>query len=256
MIKKILILTANPWDTDRMRLDKEVQGIKKGLRRAKHRDQFDIRSEWAISFEDLRRALLDNEPQIVHFSGHGEKDGLMLEGDLGIGEAISSEALSELFDLCSDHVECVILNACYSASQAAAINKHINYVIGMPGKINDRAAIKFSVGFYDALGSDKNVELAFKFGCNAIRPLKIPKKLDPRLFKKKSVHLPQESKDDIGTESTGSLTPPTTPPSESKKKASQTINIGNAEKINITDSGDIINNETIYNYLTNPKKEQ
>ncbi len=167
-VKKILILSANPEDTDPLRLDKEVREIKEGLRRAKHREQFDIRSEWAISFEDLRGALLDYEPQIVHFSGHGDKDGIVLEGELELAVPISSEVLSELFELCSKHIECVILNACYSEPQAAAINKHINYVIGMPGKINDKAAIKFSRGFYDALGAGKSVEEAFKFGCNAI----------------------------------------------------------------------------------------
>jgi hypothetical protein len=256
MTKKILILAANPGDTDRLRLDKEVSEIKKGLRGARHREQFDIRSEWAISFDDLRRALLDNEPQIVHFSGHGDVDGLILEGELGIGEPISSEALSELFNLCSDHVECVILNACYSASQAAAINKYINYVIGMPKKIIDKAAIKFSVGFYDALGAGKTVEVAFKFGCLAFRQLNIPKEFDPRLYKKKSAHFPREEKSDSKTKQTNSPTPLNTPPSESQKAASQIINIGNAGKINITDKGDIINNETNYNYPTDPKKEK
>jgi hypothetical protein len=186
-IKKILILAANPGDTDQLRLDKEVRAIKESLRRAKHREQFDIRSEWAISFEGLRRALLDYEPQIVHFSGHGDEDGLVLEGELELAEPIPSEALSRLFELCSKHIECVILNACYSASQAAAINKHINYVIGMPGKINDKAAIKFSVGFYDALGAGENIEEAFKFGCNAVEQAfpNLPEHLMPLLKKGK-----------------------------------------------------------------------
>lgn len=166
-------------------MDKEVREIKESLRRAKLREQFDIRSEWAISFEDLRRALLDHEPQIVHFSGHGDKDGLVLEGELELAEPISSEALSRLFELFSKHIECVILNACYSAPQAAAINKHIIYVIGMPGKINDKAAIKFSVGFYDALGAGENVEKAFKFGCNAVEQVfpNLPDDLMPVLEK-------------------------------------------------------------------------
>jgi hypothetical protein len=184
--KKILILSANPGDTARLRLDKEVSEIKEGLRRAKHRELFSIHSEWAVSFGGLRRALLDHEPQIVHFSGHGDEDGLMLEGEFGLAVSISSEALSGLFELCSNHVECVILNACYSAPQAAAINKHINYVIGIPEKISDKAAIEFSVGFYDALGAGNTVEIAFKFGCNALRALNIPGKFDPILFKKKS----------------------------------------------------------------------
>jgi len=168
-IKKILILSANPKDTSRLSLDEEVREIEEGLLRSRCRGQFEIQTRWAVRHRDLRRSLLESEPQIVHFSGHGEKEGLILEGELGIAEPIPQNAISGLFELCSDHVECVILNACYSESQAVAINKHINYVIGMPGKIKDKAAIEFSVGFYDALGAGKTVEIAFKFGCNAIQ---------------------------------------------------------------------------------------
>jgi hypothetical protein len=168
MIKKILFLSANPMGTDRLSLDKEVREVEAGLRRAKLRDQFEIRSIWAVRFWDLRRALLEFEPHIVHFSGHGGEDGLIVEDERGIVEPISSKALSGLFKLCSTHVECVILNACYSESQADAINKHINYVICMQKEINDKAAFEFSVGIYDALGAGKSVEEAFEFGCNAV----------------------------------------------------------------------------------------
>ncbi len=62
--------------------------------------------------------------------------------------------MAQLFELCSDHVHCVVLNACYSEPQARAIVRHIDYVIGMKQAIGDESAIKFSVGFYDALGAD------------------------------------------------------------------------------------------------------
>ncbi len=35
----------------------------------------------------------------------------------------------------------MVLNACYSEVQAAEINKHINYVIGIKQEITDKAAI-------------------------------------------------------------------------------------------------------------------
>jgi hypothetical protein len=168
MIKKILILSANPSGTDRLRLDEEVREIEGGLKRAKLHDRFEIRSVWAVRFRDLRRELMEYEPHIVHFSGHGGEDGMILEGDRGIFEPVSAEALSDLFSLCTGHVRCVILNACYSAPQAEAINKHIDYVIGMQKEINDKAAFEFSVGIYDALGAGKSVPEAFKFGRNAV----------------------------------------------------------------------------------------
>jgi hypothetical protein len=77
---KILILAANPSNTDRLRLDREVRDIEEGLIRAQQRDCFEVIQRWAVSFRDLQRAILELNPQIVHFSGHGTReDGLVLE---------------------------------------------------------------------------------------------------------------------------------------------------------------------------------
>jgi hypothetical protein len=166
--KKILILAANPMDTTRLRLDEEIREIEQGMKLAKQRDQFEIKPLLAVRLRDLRRALLDHEPRIVHFTGHGNKEGLLVEDESGMAKRISSEALAGLFELFSNKIECVILSACLSAPQANAISKHINYVIGMKEEIDDDAAIEFAVGFYDALGAGRSVEDAFKFGRVAI----------------------------------------------------------------------------------------
>jgi hypothetical protein len=166
--KKILILAANPKTTPRLRLDEEIREIKEGIQQAKHGVQFEVKSELAVRLKDLRRMLLKYEPQVVHFIGHGNKAGLLVEDELGMAVSISSKALAGLFELFSDKTECVILSACYSAPQVKAIGKHINYVIGMQKEINDEAAIEFAIGFYDALAAGRSVENAFKFGTNAI----------------------------------------------------------------------------------------
>ncbi len=169
MKKIILVLSANPLGTDRLRLDKEVREIEAGLKGAKLREHFDIRSRWAVRFNDLRQALLDHEPHIVHFCGHSNENGLLVESDQGIAEPVSLQTLSGLFELCASHVRCVVLNACYSAPLAEAIARHIHYVIGMRKEVWDKTAVQFAVGIYDALGAGKSVQDAFKFGINAIQ---------------------------------------------------------------------------------------
>ncbi len=83
-VKKILILAANPKGTSPVRLDEEVREIDAGLRRARNTDQFVIESRWAVRPRDLQRAMLEVEPQIVHFSGHGAGDeGLVFEDEIG-----------------------------------------------------------------------------------------------------------------------------------------------------------------------------
>jgi len=181
----ILLLSANPANTTKLRLDEEMREIKEGLKRAKQREQFVIYTAQAVRYRDIHRAILDYEPQIIHFSGHGYgEDGLVFEDETGNIKLIDAEALGELFELFSDQVECVVLNACYSQVQATAIAQHINYVIGMNQEIPDKAAIEFAIGFYDALGAGKSVEFAHKLGCNLIKRAGVPGTLIPQLLTK------------------------------------------------------------------------
>lgn len=65
-MKKILILTTNPKNSDKLRLDEEVREIQEGLQRfpyekalpSRSRDQFEIIPKWAVRPDDFRRALL------------------------------------------------------------------------------------------------------------------------------------------------------------------------------------------------------
>ena len=169
-VKKILMLSANPKDTSPLRLGEEMRKIQEALKLAKHRDQFEIATFCAVRVEDLRRAMLDHQPHIVHFSGHGAgTEGLAFEDNSGITQLVSGEALASLFDLFRGTVECVLLNACYSEVQAQAIHQHVDYVIGMNQSIGDVAAIEFATGFYDALGALESYDYAFRMGCTAIQ---------------------------------------------------------------------------------------
>ena len=185
MVQTILILAANPKGTTPLRLDEEMREIDAGLQRAKQRKRFVLEQKWAVRPRDIQRAMLDINPQIVHFFGHGTGNGgLVFEDETGSAKLVDEEALAGLFELFAEQIECVVLNSCYSEIQANAIAQHINYVIGMSKAIGDRAAIEFAVGFYDALGAGKSVEFAYKFGCAAIRLAGIPEQLTP-IFKKK-----------------------------------------------------------------------
>lgn len=194
-MQTILILTANPQGTSPLRLDQEVRDIEQGLERAKQRDRFIVKSMLAVRPRDIQRAMLDLNPSIVHFSGHGTGDeGLVFEDETGSAKLVDGEALAGLFELFAEQVECVVLNGCYSEVQAEAIRQHINYVIGMKKAIGDKAAIEFAVGFYDALGAGRSVEFAHKLGCAAIRLAGIPEQLTPTLKKKPNIDLASAAK--------------------------------------------------------------
>jgi CHAT domain-containing protein len=182
---RILFLSASPTNEARLRVDQEAREIQEKLQLAKMRENFEYQIRLAVRPDDLTQALLDVEPRIVHFAGHGSASGaLFLENELGKSHPVEPETLASLFRLVSEQVECVILNACYTESQASAIVEHIQYVIGMSQAISDKAAIAFSVGFYQALGAGKSIEQAYDFGVVQIRLQGIPEHLTPVLIKK------------------------------------------------------------------------
>ncbi|MEO0934778.1 MAG: CHAT domain-containing protein, partial [Cyanobacteria bacterium J06641_2] len=109
---------------------------------------------------------------------------LLLGDENGNLKLVDTEALVTLFELFSTTIECVVLNACYSEVQASAIAKYIPYVIGMNQAIGDKAAIKFAMGFYNAIGAGESVEFAYKLGCNVIQLDGVPENLTPVLKKR------------------------------------------------------------------------
>lgn len=167
-ITKILFLAANPIDTPPLKLDEEIREIGEGLQRSKNRERFNFVNKMATRPKDLSRALLEENPNIVHFSGHGTPHSsanpseIVLEDENGYAKPISGVVLGELFKLFKEKIKCVILNSCYSEVQAKEIVKYIPIVIGMKNSIDDKSAITFATTFYDALGAGRDIKFAFE----------------------------------------------------------------------------------------------
>ena len=113
--KTILVLSANPRGD--LRLDEELRELRISLQRAKYRENFRLEARTAVRLSDMRQALLDEEPQIVHFCGHGEEAGIIIEDEHGREFLIDREALAGFLTI-FDSIECVVLNACLTDAQA------------------------------------------------------------------------------------------------------------------------------------------
>jgi TIR domain/CHAT domain len=206
-VTKILFLAANPKNTGTLGLTTEIEEIRKGLRSSEQRERFELEQRFNVRPENLQQAFYDVHPQIVHFSGHGlgteagkpsvqglrdisalpesevEPEGLVFEDGLGQVKLVNTKTIADLFECFANEVECVVLNACYSVTQAEAIAQYIPYVVGMNRAVGDTAARVFAVGFYEALGNGRDIEAAFKLACNRIDLENIPESLTPVLLK-------------------------------------------------------------------------
>jgi hypothetical protein len=184
---RILVLAANPSSTGKIDIGREIQQIEERIGTGKHRDAIELIPCWAARLGDLQRELLKARPHVLHFSGHGKSDRLIIEAKDGLlGAEIDAAALVDLISILRDDLRLVVLNACHSEPLAAALSEHVDYAIGMNKPIDDEAAIDFSASFYQAIAFGRTIEAAFRLGCNALRLRQVPEEQAPRLKAKAS----------------------------------------------------------------------
>jgi hypothetical protein len=198
---KVLFLAANPDYTSPLLLGEEVRRIEAEVRASEWRDALEFVSKWSVQPDDLQRALLEHRPQILHFSGHGSPAGdLLLEPGMeatqpascgrdrelmaggSLPAPVSLSVLVGLIRTLKDNLRIIVLNACFSESQAAALAECVDGAIGVRAEIGDRAALIFSAAFYRAIGYGRSVQVAFDLGINAMQLARLRVDAAPRLF--------------------------------------------------------------------------
>ena len=166
---KLLFVAANTRDADVLAVEEEFRVITEVIRESRFRDAFDIVPVFAAQQNDLQRALLDHQPDVVHFSCHGSADReLVLVRDDRTPGPVPTRTLTSYFRILSNKTVLAVLNACFSSKQAAAIQRIIGLTVGMRQPVADEAAISFSKSFYQALGYGRSIREAFDLGATAI----------------------------------------------------------------------------------------
>jgi TPR repeat protein len=164
----VLFFAADPLSAlpggrpPRLLLDEDVRQIRQKVRAAAHRDALEFDVRWATRTDDLLQALLERRPQVVHFSGHGGSDGLVLvSADGRRPHHVDAAALAQLFKVFRGDIRVVVLNACFSLPQARAIADVVGCAIGTRGEISDEAAITFGASFYRAIAFGCSLQEAY-----------------------------------------------------------------------------------------------
>jgi esterase/lipase superfamily enzyme len=179
----VLVLAANPKGTDSLKLQQETDLIRASLRENGSGREYVVQIQQATRAEDLSRYLLQYEPVIVHFAGHGSSTGeIILENNQNQMQPVTPEALANLLAAVGHEIECVVLNNCFSLEMADALVKHVRCTIGMSREIEDRSAVEFARAFYRGLAFDRGYYQAFEQGRAQIKLLQLPGADIPRFI--------------------------------------------------------------------------
>ena len=157
-----MFLAANPSDQIGLQTDVEHRKIQAELKQGTSRDLYEfLHPKFGLTLNEFLRALND-KPDIIHFSGHGTRDGIVIVDQNNQHIIIPTEALKYLFKRAKEYVKIVVLNACHSAAQAEVISKYGIYVVGNNLEIGDDAAVNFASTLYLELGQGNSLEDAYQ----------------------------------------------------------------------------------------------
>lgn len=174
-IKTILVLTANqvtPNDAF-IKVEEEASNIKNILATGNAREQYIVKIEHNVSYQDALILLEKYQPTIVHIASHGDETGVNLyhnnqrfsePNDQLIYKQQILDSWQAVFSMYRRKVQCVALNACQSEQMAFSIAQQVPYVAGFRETIDDQEALSFSNVFYNSLSNEYNIEKAFKKG--------------------------------------------------------------------------------------------
>lgn len=162
----VLFAAASPTNMAKLQTQEEMRAVQEALDLSLGRTRFNLVLRPALRPHDFARALLQLKPRVVHFSGHGASGTgeLCFQDDAGMSVQASPDGLRGIFSDPRRTIDCVVLNACYSHENAAAIAESVPYVIGMPTAVSDEGAGTFAVGFYQALGEGMEIRDAHAWG--------------------------------------------------------------------------------------------
>ena len=160
----VLVLNATPDDMGRIRVDKEAALLEEQLEMVlKPKRYLRIIKRFAVRIDQIQKELLNHEPKILHFSGHGDTGVLFFEDRNGNTVELDGEVLADIL-AAYGNLECVVLHACFTEEIAQACAKHVSVVVGSSSSINDTTAPKFTYAFYQALAHGRPYRNAFEMG--------------------------------------------------------------------------------------------
>jgi len=171
----ILFLSASPA-AKKISCGEEFMHIYYGIEEYRKRGICEVEVQLNITSDEMSNVIRKYTPTIVHYCGHGEEvnpdnprsKGLLFMSDDHTGtKVMDSLMLEKIFASIKERnprLEVVLLNACYTEPQAAAISKHNIFAIGTSEQIGSLAARKFAVGFYTEYFRKKDVKAGIRFG--------------------------------------------------------------------------------------------
>lgn len=164
---RIAFLTTNPYSNIPLRTDLEAREVDAAIQRSPNRELVDFRHFPAAQLQDLLNALNNFRPNVIHFSGHGGGETLILDNATAEedgGVELDFEQINKVVSATNEPPVLLVFNACDTTDGAEVFLGTVSAVVAMSSSISDQAACLFSGQFYSAIAGGQSVGNALKQG--------------------------------------------------------------------------------------------
>ena len=158
---RVLFAAANPTGTARLNVGTELAAVRGRLAREGLDEGVAFFDERAVDLAELASALNRTRPQVVHFVGHSKHEGSIVLDGLAEAQAVSDEALRQLFLPLPQRPKLLLLNTCFAGQQGSVLESVVDCFIGHLDPIDDLAAVLFAEILYDGLLRGRSIRAAY-----------------------------------------------------------------------------------------------
>jgi hypothetical protein len=159
---KILYLSASPNDQEKLSVDEEFRSLYEKI----DRNSYEMISVSGAQASDFQSIVLENDPEIIHFSGHASSDEVLFENAASGSQGVPKNAIVNFFHDLDEKPRLIFFNACRTAENLEILSEIIDFIVATERPVFDDTAVIFATKFYQFLSLGKSVGTAFKLARN------------------------------------------------------------------------------------------
>lgn len=157
---KVLYIASNPAGQATLQVEEEANELQDKIDVVLTSGNIDLRIYSKLRVSDLPQTIARVRPDIIHFSAHGEFEGIILShGDQEV--TLSGENLAAIIRALDFRPKLIVVNACSSETVAEALISVADFTIGTTAPITNAGAIVMAATLYQHLAASASIQSAF-----------------------------------------------------------------------------------------------
>ena len=166
---RILYIAGNPDGATTLQTEIELNRLQSQIDEARVISPIDLRTYSSLRVDELPSVISRVQPDIIHFSAHGDADSIVLAHAERGHVPLSGVDLADLLEALAVRPKLVVINACSSDTMAKEVARAADFVIGTDAPITNVGARTMAATLYQRLAMSSSILAAFNAASAMLR---------------------------------------------------------------------------------------